>query len=87
MTNPETDGRPRSVQRGFWYEELETGVVHVHQPGRTMTEYDNVLFSSLSMNPQAMHIDFAFAESLEPFNVRQVAVRRCPELADPGLSC
>jgi acyl dehydratase len=68
MTNLERDRRPRSEQRGLWYEELETGVVYVHQPGRTMTEYDNILFSNLSMNPRAMHIDFAFAESLEPFN-------------------
>jgi acyl dehydratase len=67
--NPEDRGGwRREEQRGLWYEELETGVVYVHRPGRTMTEYDNVLFSSLSMNPQALHIDFAFAESLEPFN-------------------
>jgi acyl dehydratase len=59
---------PRVEQRGLWYDELETGVVYVHQPGRTITEYDNILFSNLSMNPQALHIDFAFAESLEPFN-------------------
>jgi acyl dehydratase len=58
----------REEQRGLWYDELETGVVYVHQPGRTMTEYDNVLFSTLSMNPQALHVDFAFAESLEPFH-------------------
>jgi acyl dehydratase len=62
------DGWPREEQHGLWYEDLRTGVVYVHQPGRTMTEYDNVLFSALSMNPQALHIDFAFADSLEPFN-------------------
>jgi acyl dehydratase len=65
-----TDDRgdwPRQEQRGLWYDELETGVVYVHKPGRTMTEYDNVLFSALSMNPQALHTDFAYAESLEPF--------------------
>jgi acyl dehydratase len=59
---------PRAEQRGLWYDELETDVVYVHRPGRTMTEYDNILFSNLSMNPQALHIDFAYAESLEPFN-------------------
>ncbi len=64
----ERDELPRSEQRGLWYEELEAGVVYVHQPGRTMTEYDNILFSNLSMNPQALHIDFAYAESLEPFH-------------------
>jgi acyl dehydratase len=68
MSNDERSDWPRVEQRGLWYDELETGVVYVHQPGRTMSEYDNILFSNLSMNPQALHIDFAFAESLEPFN-------------------
>jgi len=67
-TTADRNGWQRELQRGLWYDELQTGVVYVHQPGRTMTEYDNVLFSTLSMNPQALHIDFAFAESLEPFN-------------------
>ena len=68
---PVTDDRGewrRDEQRGLWFDELATGVVYVHQPGRTMTEYDNLLFSTLSMNPQALHVDFAFAESLEPFH-------------------
>lgn len=67
---PSSDDRadwPRVEQRGLWFDELATGIVYVHRPGRTMTEYDNVLFSTLSMNPQALHVDFAFAESLEPF--------------------
>lgn len=68
MTAEERDGWPREEQRGLWYEELEPGVVYVHRPGRTMTEYDNVLFSTLSMNPQALHLDFAFAGDLEPFH-------------------
>jgi acyl dehydratase len=68
MTNEDRAGWPRVEQRGLWYEDLEPGVVYVHRPGRTMTEYDNVLFSTLSMNPQALHLDFAFAEDLEPFH-------------------
>lgn len=57
----------REEQLGFWYEDLEEEVLYVHQPGRTMTEYDNTLFSCLSMNPQALHVDHAFAEGQEPF--------------------
>lgn len=68
MTDVNRTGWPRQEQRGLWYEDLEPGVVYVHQPGRTMTEYDNILFSTLSMNPQALHVDFAFADNLEPFN-------------------
>lgn len=68
MSEDDRSTWPRDEQRGLWFEDLQTGVVYAHQPGRTMTEYDNILFSNLSMNPQALHIDFAFAESLEPFN-------------------
>lgn len=54
------------VQRGLFFEELELDTVYRHRPGRTMTEADNVLFSTLSMNPQALHVDFAWAAG-QPF--------------------
>jgi acyl dehydratase len=68
LTDNDRNAWPRAEQRGLWYDELEPGVVYVHQPGRTMTEYDNTLFSCLSMNPQALHVDHAFSEGLEPFH-------------------
>jgi hypothetical protein len=40
-----SDERPVVQQRGLWYGELEPGVVYRHRPGRTLTEYDNVLYS------------------------------------------
>lgn len=49
------------VQRGLWFEEFETGVVYAHRPGRTVTEADNVVFTTLTMNTQALHLDAAFA--------------------------
>ena len=52
----------RIVQRGLWFEEFETDVVYEHRPGRTITEADNVLFTTLTMNTQALHLDAAFAE-------------------------
>jgi acyl dehydratase len=55
----------RVEQRGLWYDELELDTTYAHRPGRTMTEYDNVLFSSLSMNPQALHVDAAFSATQE----------------------
>jgi acyl dehydratase len=58
-------------QRGFYLDELTEGVVYRHAPGRTITEADNVLFSTLSMNPQALHLDAAFAER-QPFGQRLV---------------
>jgi acyl dehydratase len=58
--------RFRVEQRGLWFEELDVEVIYVHRPGRTMTEYDNVLFSTLSMNPQALHLDAAYSAT-QPF--------------------
>lgn len=69
MTEPE---RRRIVQRGLWFEELEVDVLYEHRPGRTMTETDNVLFSTLTMNPQGLHIDAAYSAEQEPFHQRLV---------------
>ncbi|MEJ1155388.1 MaoC family dehydratase [Microbacterium marmarense] len=57
------------VQRGLYFDELEVGDRFVHRPGRTATEADNVLFSSLTMNSQALHLDAAYAET-QPFGQR-----------------
>ncbi|WP_132993182.1 MaoC family dehydratase [Gordonia zhaorongruii] len=51
----------RIVQRGLWFEEFEDGAVYAHSPGRTVTEADNVLFTTLTMNTQALHLDAAWA--------------------------
>ena len=47
---------------GKYLEELEIGAVFEHQPGRTVTETDNLLFSTMTMNPQPLHIDAEFAK-------------------------
>jgi acyl dehydratase len=57
------------VQRGLYYDELEVGGRYLHRPGRTATEADNVLFSSITMNTQALHLDAAFSAS-QPFGQR-----------------
>jgi acyl dehydratase len=62
-------GRREVVQRGLYYEELDVGVRYLHRPGRTATEADNVLFSSLTMNGQALHLDAAFSAT-QPFAQR-----------------
>ncbi|SPM34923.1 Mycobacterium rhizamassiliense ORFan [Mycobacterium rhizamassiliense] len=38
------------VQRGMWIEEFELGVLYLHRPGPILTEADNVLFTTLTMN-------------------------------------
>ncbi|WP_056120299.1 MaoC family dehydratase [Microbacterium sp. Root180] len=57
------------VQRGLYYDELAIGARYLHRPGRTATEADNVLFSTLTMNTQALHLDAAFSEG-QPFGQR-----------------
>ena len=57
------------VQRGLYLEEFEVGARYLHRPGRTATETDNVLFSSLTMNAQALHLDAAFSAT-QPFGQR-----------------
>lgn len=58
-------------QRGLYYDELETGVVYAHRPGRTITEADNVLFTTMTMNTQALHLDAAWSGE-QPFGQRLV---------------
>lgn len=55
----------RIVQRGLYFDELEEGAVYVHSPGRTVTEADNVLFTTLTMNTQSLHLDAAWSEQTE----------------------
>ena len=57
------------VQRGLYFEEFEIGTRYLHRPGRTATEADNVLFSSLTMNSQALHLDAAYSAT-QPFGQR-----------------
>ena len=59
------------VQRGLYFEEFEVGARYIHSPGRTVTETDNVLFSTLTMNPQSLHLDAAWSAG-QPFGQRLV---------------
>lgn len=58
-------------QRGLYLEEFEPGVRYLHRPGRTVTEADNVLFTTLTMNTQSLHLDAAWAAT-QPFGERLV---------------
>ncbi|WP_194763847.1 MaoC family dehydratase [Microbacterium sp. UFMG61] len=58
------------VQRGLYFEEFDEDARYLHRPGRTATEADNVMFTTLTMNTQALHLDAAFAATQEPFGTR-----------------
>ncbi len=58
-------------QRGLYFEEFELGTRYLHRPGRTVTEADNVLFTTMTMNTQALHLDAAWSAG-QPFGQRLV---------------
>jgi acyl dehydratase len=50
---------------GLYFEEFTEGQIFEHALSRTVTEMDNVLFSSLTLNPQPLHLDEEFAKRTE----------------------
>jgi acyl dehydratase len=61
---PGGDAAPRRVS-GRWFEELPVGTVVEHTTRRTVTETDNVLFSTMTMNPAPLHLDADYAAGTE----------------------
>ena len=53
------------MQFGRTFEEFEIGAIYKHWPGRTITEYDDTLFSMLTMNHNPLHIDEYYAEQTQ----------------------
>jgi acyl dehydratase len=49
----------------MWFEQLEPGLQVKHATTRTVTETDNVLFTTMTMNPQPLHLDAEFAATTE----------------------
>jgi acyl dehydratase len=50
---------------GLYFEEFHEGQVFEHAMTRTVTETDNILFTTMTMNPQPLHLDAEFAKSTE----------------------
>jgi acyl dehydratase len=50
---------------GLWFEDLNEGRVIDAEWTRTVTEADNVLFCSMTMNVQKLHLDAEFAATTE----------------------
>ena len=51
--------------RGLYFEEFTVGMKFDHTLTRTVTEWDNMQFSMMTMNPQPLHIDAHFAATTE----------------------
>ena len=50
---------------GLYFEEFIVGQEFAHEIRRTVTDMDNILFSSLTYNPAAIHIDHDYASRTE----------------------
>src|ERR1700721_2434796 len=47
---------------GLYFDEFEIGQKFVHDIRRTVTETDNLLFTTLTHNPQPLHLDIEFCK-------------------------
>ncbi len=59
---------------GLWFDELSVGQTFDHPIRRTVTETDNLLFTTLSHNPAQLHLD---AEYMKGSEYGQVLVNSC----------
>lgn len=50
---------------GLYFKQFTVGQRFEHEIRRTVTDMDNTLFSSLTYNPAALHIDHAYAAGTE----------------------
>ncbi|NCF63254.1 MAG: MaoC family dehydratase [Gammaproteobacteria bacterium] len=57
---------------GLYFEEFEVGQVFRHAIRRTITEADNVLISTLTHNPAALHLDEEYCRTQTEFGQRIV---------------
>jgi len=50
---------------GLYFEQFSEGQHFRHEIRRTVTDMDNILFSALTYNPAAIHIDHEYAKTTE----------------------
>jgi acyl dehydratase len=55
---------------GVWFDELTVGQVFHHSIRRTVSEMDNILFSSLTLNPARLHLDEEYCREETEFGRR-----------------
>lgn len=57
---------------GLWFDELEVGQTFEHAIRRTITETDNVLFTTMTHNPAQLHLDEEYCRTETEFGTRIV---------------
>ena len=50
---------------GRWFEEFEVGQIFEHEIRRTVTESDNITFTTATCNPAAIHLDADYCATTE----------------------
>jgi acyl dehydratase len=59
---------------GRFFDEWQVGDRITHQPSRTVTETDNLMFSAMTHNMQPLHLDLEYAKASE---FGQILVNSC----------
>lgn len=55
---------------GLYFEEFSVGQTFKHDLRRTLTETDNLLFSAMTHNPAALHLDEQYCQQHSEFQTR-----------------
>ncbi len=50
---------------GRYFEDFEVGEIYEHRPGKTVTEFDNHLFTLLTLNTHPLHFDREYGAASE----------------------
>ena len=50
---------------GRYFGDFEVGDIYEHRPGKTVTEYENHLFTLLTLNTHPLHFDAEFGKATE----------------------
>lgn len=61
----EHEAAPESTMPGLYFEEFSLGQIFDHPIHRTITETDNVLMTTLTHNPAALHLDAEYMKNTE----------------------
>ena len=56
---------PEGLMAGLYFEQFEIGQVFVHDIRRTVTETDNILFTTMTHNPAQIHLDAEYCKTTE----------------------
>jgi acyl dehydratase len=67
MVHSHKEVAPRRFRESFgrYFEDFTVGDIYEHRPGKTVTEYDNHLFTLLTLNSHPLHFDAEYAAASE----------------------